>query len=188
MNGAGLVSLCAPESWGRLSGEPTAACSCSCCIIHDNKLAKEIFLTALPAATSWRSRPELVVQDTLVAKPSHEIHTHNSMEAGGKADGRATVAPHEQTQSISHFNSPSRGRLLLGNPASLLHRCSAVLLLPCGPSFAPALGRAMLTRAPSSLQAEISSPHQCLEAGGSQEDENVEDTVHCPRHGELCSS
>lgn len=73
-------------------------------------------------------------------------------------------------------------------PASLHHRCSAVVLLPCSPSFAPGLGTAMLTRAPSSLQAEISSPLQCLEAGGSQEDEDVEDAAHGLRHGELCSS
>lgn len=57
-------------------------------------------------------------------------------------------------------------RLLLGNPASFLHLCCAVLLLPCSPSCAPGLGRAMFTWAPSSLQAEISSLLQCLEAGG----------------------
>lgn len=36
---------------------------------------------------------------------------------------------------------PPNGRLLLGNPASLLHRCSAVLLLPLGPLLCTGVGK-----------------------------------------------
>lgn len=126
----------------------------------------------LPIATSLRSRLELMMQEMLVAKSAHKIHTRNSTETGRKADGRATVAPHEQMQFISvsfpHFNVlPPLCRLLLGNPASLLHHCSTVLLLPPAPSFAPGLRRATLTCAPSSPQAEILPLHHLLEAGGS---------------------
>ena len=171
MNGEGLVLLGIPESWGRLSGEPTTACCCSCCIIHDNKLAKKVFLTVLPVATSLRSRLELVMRETLVAKSSHEIHTCNPMEAGRKADGRATIAPHEQVQFISvsfpRFNAPPA----VGCCLATLPPCSTAALWFCcsppAPSFAPGLGRAMLACAPSSLQAEILPLRQCLEAVGS---------------------
>lgn len=92
---------------------------------------------AVPEATFSRSRLELMTQEMLLANFSREMHTNNSMEAGRRADGRATVAPHEQMQFISvsfpHFNTLP-GRLLLGNPASLLHSCSAFLLPPPQPS------------------------------------------------------
>lgn len=121
------------------------------------------------------------MQETLVAEPSHKIHSHNSMEAGRKADGRATVAPQEQMQFISvsflHFNTPACGKLLLGNPASLLHHCSAVLLFPLAPSLAPGLGKAMLTCAPRNLQAEILALPQFLEAGGSHVRKRMQRTL-----------
>lgn len=190
-DGAPLLQMCewgrsgftrAPESWDRLCGEPTAACSCSCscCIIHANKLAKEI---------SWGSPGCNLLEEptgadgaghtcgqTLLWNPDPQLNASRGKDRWEGCCGPSwpnTV----YIPFLSHFNSPLRGRLLLGNPASLLHRCSAVLLLPCSPSFAPGLGRARLTRAPSSLQAQISSPLQRLQVGGSQEDENVEDTA-----------
>lgn len=171
VTGKGPVLPCIPEPWGRLFGEPMTACCCSCCIIHDNMFTKKVLLTVVPVATSLRSWLELMMQETLVAESSHKIHTCNSTEAGRKADGKATVAPQDQMQFISvsflHFNAPACGKLLLGNPASLLHHCSAVLLLPLAPFLAPGLGRAMLTCGPSNMQAEILALPQFLEAGGS---------------------
>lgn len=135
-----------------------------------------------------------MTQEMLLANFSREMHTNNSMEAGRRADGRATVAPHEQMQFISvsfpHFNTLP-GRLLLGNPASLLHSCSAFLLPP--PSALTAalgLGRGMTACAPSSLQAEILPLHQHSKTGRSctRRKMRVQRTLHFLRHGELCSS
>lgn len=95
VNGESLVLLCAPYSWSRPSGKPVAVCFCSCCIIYDNKLAKKVFFTGFPDVTFSKSSLEPLMQETLVAKPFCDIHTNNSMEAGRKADGRATIAPHE---------------------------------------------------------------------------------------------
>lgn len=189
VNGEGLVLLCIPESWGRLSGEPTTACCCSCCIIHDNKLAKKVFLTVCPVAASLRSQLELTMQETLVAQSSHKIHTHNSTEAGRKAGGRATIAPHKQMQficvSFPCFNAPPTVK-----QAHLLHRCSAVLLLPPGPLLCTSVGK---THACMCSQQSASRDSASSSALGSRwephkEDENTEDTVCCLRHGELCSS
>lgn len=111
------------------------------------------------------------MQETLVAKSSHEIHSCSSMEAGRKADGRATVAPHKQMQFISVsfpcFNAPPA----VGCCLAALPPCSTAALRFCcsprPPAFAPGLGKAMLACAPSTLQAEMLPLPQCLETGGS---------------------
>lgn len=103
---------------------------------------RKVFLMVLPIATSLRSRLELMMQEMLVAKSAHKIHTRNSTETGRKADGRATVAPHEQMQFISvsfpHFNAlpPSVGCCLATLPP-----CSTAALPCCCSPRPPPLHR-----------------------------------------------
>lgn len=104
---------------------------------------RQYSLGFIPAAASWRSPLELLVQDTLMAKPSPEIQTHNSMEAGGQAGGRAAVAPHDQTQFLSHFISPLP---VAGCCLATLHPCILAPPLLCSraaplqPLLCPRLG------------------------------------------------
>lgn len=143
VNGAGLVSLVLLSlGTGCVENLQQPAPAPALAALSMPTSWQRKFPGVLQAVTSWRSQQELMVQDTLVAKPSCEIQTHNSMQAGGKTDGRAAVAPHDQTQSISHFYPILTPPSVVGCCLATLHPCSTAALRCCCSPAAPPLHQA----------------------------------------------
>lgn len=130
------------SSWGRLCGELTAACSCSGCIIHDNKVPKAIFLGVHPCCS-------LLEEPTGAPGAGHTYGQTFSWNPDPQLNGSRGTSRWEgccgptwpNTISIPFYLPPSRGRLLLGNPASL-HPCTTAALQSCCSPAAPPLPQA----------------------------------------------
>lgn len=106
--------------------------------------------------------------------------------------------PHTSKCNLYLFRFPvltpptlPRSRLLLGNLTSLLHRCCAVLLLPCHDLLLCSwLGKSHthLCFPQSASRDTASSAVLGRRWESSEEDENVGDILCCLKQGELSSS
>lgn len=139
VNGEGLALFFILESWGKLSEELTTTPLLFLLYYPWQQICKESIPYGSPTATFLKSWLELMMWEILVAESCHEIHTRNSVEAERKADGRATIAPHEQMQFISVsfpcFNAPH----VVGCCLATLPLCSTDALWFCCSSWSPPL-------------------------------------------------
>lgn len=122
--GSSGFTLC---SWGRLCGEPTAACSCPCCIIQQQVSKGNI---------SWGSPCCTLLEEPTGARGAghtcgQKFSCNPDPQLQGKAAGSAAVAP----QSLYPLLTPSCH-------LAALHPCCSTALQPCCSPAAPPLHQA----------------------------------------------